>query len=68
MYNMLQVLYKEGTGHGEEGVGGNWTPIMGKMRQVSIGDKVGLTSFNPNWTPIMGKMRQVSIGDKVRQG
>ncbi len=37
-----QVLYKEGTGHGETGVGGNWTPVMGKMRQISVGDKVSL--------------------------
>jgi hypothetical protein len=36
------VLYKEGTGHGETGVGGNWTPVMGKMRQISVGDKVSL--------------------------
>jgi len=38
--NDYTVLYREGTGHGMGVQGTAWTAIMGKMRQVSVGNQV----------------------------
>ena len=36
----LQVLYREGTGHGNVGQGSSWSPGLGKMRSIAVGPQV----------------------------
>ena len=36
----VQVLYREGTGHGSVGQGSSWSPGLGKMRSIAVGPQV----------------------------
>ena len=43
-YYFFKVVYKDGTGHGSSGSGNGWTTVMGKMKQLSVGSQVMMST------------------------
>ena len=42
----IQVLFRDGTGHGKEGLGSGWVGGLGKMKMISVGPQVTVISHN----------------------
>ena len=43
-----QVMYREGTGHGQGHSGNSWSGRLGKMRNISVGSQVWFVGFKFN--------------------
>ena len=42
----IQVMFRDGTGHGKEGLGSGWVGGLGKMKMISVGPQVTVISHN----------------------